>query len=393
MFFLFSSCPRTHFSKILSNFIRNSTRNVSIYTPIIERPETSIFLKKIQEHYASIKTGQNKKKFSSSDISYFENIINKHKNYLDKHNEVEQLTSMINSKDADKELIEIGKDELVEVSKDLDVCTDELARSIVRLTNVDTLSNCQLEFSCGAGGSESMMFTMELYNMYMNFCRYMNFTWTTIQFDDVSSTSLRSAVVLVSGPQSYSTLRFEAGIHRVQRIPATDKSRMHTSTSSLTVLPEPEDPEIIVNSKDCKIEAIRASGPGGQNVNKRSSAVRLTHLPTKIIVNVMDERFQHLNLQIGYKRLAGILLQQKLDSISDKTSSSRKLQVGSKARSEKIRTFNFKDDRVTDHRLRKSVSNLLEFMEGGETLESFTKDLNDLYIMEKIEDEISRDDI
>ncbi|CEF68338.1 Peptide chain release factor class I/class II domain and Peptide chain release factor domain and Double-stranded RNA-binding domain-containing protein [Strongyloides ratti] len=393
MVFRSSLIFKNYFFKNIPNFVQTSIRNISVFTPIIEKPETTLFLKKVEECFKSVKSGQSKVVFSSSDISYFENILSKHKNYLDKINEIKELSLIINSNDADKDIIEIGKSEILKANEDLDICTDDLAKSIVRKTEIDTLSNCQLEFSCGTGGTEAMMFTMELYNMYMNFCNYMNFTWTPIQFDDVSSASLRSAVVLVSGDLSYATLRFEAGVHRVQRIPLTDKSRIHTSTTSLAILPEPEDHSVIIKSSDCKIESMRASGPGGQNVNKRSSAIRITHLPTNISVHVMDERFQHLNLQTAYKRLAGILLQQKLDSVVDKTSSTRKLQVGTKVRSEKIRTFNFKDDRVTDHRLRKSVGNLREFMKGNEMLEEFTNDLNNLHIMERLESEIYRDDI
>uniref|UniRef100_A0A0N4Z2E0 RF_PROK_I domain-containing protein n=1 Tax=Parastrongyloides trichosuri TaxID=131310 RepID=A0A0N4Z2E0_PARTI len=389
MISLASSISKTVLSKNLINLIQKSTKCVSTFSSIIEKPETTLFLENVKERYLSIKTGRNEIDFSPADISYFENIIDKHNNYMNTINEIDLLKSMLKSKDVDKEMIEIGESELVDLNKDLDNKTEELVKSIVRLSDIDTLSNCQMEFSCGAGGSEAMMFTMELYNMYMNFCKYMDFTWSPIQFDDVSSNSLRSAVVLISGPNSFSTLRFEAGVHRVQRIPLTDKSRMHTSTASISVLPEPENPEVIIKSNDCKIEAMRASGPGGQNVNKRSSAVRVTHLPTNIAVHVMDERFQHLNLQIAYKRLAGILLQKKLDEVTDSTSSKRKLQVGSKARAEKVRTFNFKDDRVIDHRLKRVAGNLSGFMEGGEILESFTKDLNNMYIKEKLEEEIS----
>uniref|UniRef100_A0A0K0EDB3 RF_PROK_I domain-containing protein n=1 Tax=Strongyloides stercoralis TaxID=6248 RepID=A0A0K0EDB3_STRER len=382
---------KNYFFKSSSGFVLNFPRHSSVFTSIIEKPETTLFLKKIEESYTSVKNGQNKFDFSSTDMSYFENILEKHKKYLDKINEIEELSSMINSKDSDKDIIEIAKCEILKANSDLDDYTSELAKSIVRKSDIDNLSNCQLEFSCGTGGTEAMMFTMELYNMYMNFCKYMNFTWTPIQFDDVSPNSLRSAIVLVNGHLSYSMFRFEAGVHRVQRIPLTDKSRMHTSTTSLSVLPEPEDPSVVVKSSDCKIEAMRASGPGGQNVNKRSSAVRITHIPTKISVHVMDERFQHKNLQIAYKRLSGILLQKKIDEMTGSISSTRRLQVGTKARAEKIRTFNFKDDRVTDHRLRKSVGNLMEFMKGGEMLENFVKDLNDLYIIEMLENEIYKD--
>lgn len=143
-----------------------------------------------------------------------------------------------------------------------------------------------------------------------------------------------------------------------------------------------------IPSNEVKIETMRASGPGGQNVNKRSSAVRMTHIPTNTSVHVMDERFQHMNIKIAYKRLAAILLQRKIDELSSKTISARKLQVGSRARAEKIRTYNFKDDRVTDHRLKLSISHLESFMKGGESLDIFIQGLKRMDWKERLQEEI-----
>uniref|UniRef100_A0AC35UC78 RF_PROK_I domain-containing protein n=1 Tax=Rhabditophanes sp. KR3021 TaxID=114890 RepID=A0AC35UC78_9BILA len=365
------------------------TRSSSAYSSIFTKPETDAFLKSVKETFLQIKSGECANEHDASDISYYEGVVDKYGDYSSKLNDITQLKLMIQQNEDDQEMKEIGESELKDLTEGLNEVMNALALSIVRMSEVDCLKNCQIEFSCGAGGSEAMMFTMELYQMYEKYCQFKGFTWTPIQFDDVSSTSLRAAVVLVSGEMSFSRLRFEAGVHRVQRIPLTDKSRMHTSTASLSVLPEPENPEIIIKSSDCKVEAMRASGPGGQNVNKRSSAVRVTHLPTKIAVHVMDERFQHLNLQIAYKRLAGILMQGKLDAVLDQSTRARKLQVGSKGRAEKVRTFNFQNGRITDHRLRQTVGNLEGFMEGNEGLDQFTTSLNELYILERLEDTIS----
>ncbi|KAK6052415.1 peptidyl-tRNA hydrolase domain protein [Cooperia oncophora] len=160
-----------------------------------------------------------------------------------------------------------------------------------------------------------MLFTGELVDMYAKYAEWRGWKWTPLQYQKSDIGGVRTALFAVEGENAYASLRFEAGVHRVQRIPLTDKSRMHTSTASVSVLPEPEE-----------IETMRASGPGGQNVNKRSTAVRLTHLDTGIAVHCMEERFQHLNIQIAYKRLAAILMQQKVDEVSEKFTSDRKLQ-------------------------------------------------------------------
>ncbi|VDK54235.1 unnamed protein product [Anisakis simplex] len=198
---------------------------------------------------------------------------------------------------------------------------------------------------------------------------------------------IRSVLISVCGDEVYSQMRFEAGVHRVQRVPVTDKTRMHTSTASVSVLPEPNKVDAYVSSNDVKIETMRASGPGGQNVNKRSTAVRVTHKPTGISVHCMDERFQHLNIQIAFRRLAAILMQKKLDEIDEHTSSARRLQVqvGSKSRAEKVRTYNFKDDRITDHRLRRSWTGVAEMMLGGAQLEEVILHLRDAHKLQLID--------
>ncbi|VDM24533.1 unnamed protein product [Toxocara canis] len=231
-----------------------------------------------------------------------------------------------------------------------------------------------------------MLFASELVEMYRNFAAFKGWMWTVMRQDNVQLGGLRSALVAVSGEEAYAQLRFEAGVHRVQRMPITDKTRMHTSTVSVSVLPEPDKIDAYVLPNDVKVETMRASGPGGQNVNKRSTAVRVTHKPSGISVHCMDERFQHLNIQIAFRRLAAILMQQKADKIYEETATARKLQVGSKARAEKVRTYNFKDDRVTDHRLRKSWSGVSGIMHGKNALETIVSELNDAYKCERLEE-------
>ncbi|EJW73571.1 peptide chain release factor 1, partial [Wuchereria bancrofti] len=169
--------------------------------------------------------------------------------------------------------------------------------------------------------------------MYHNYAQFMKWKWTPYQMDASPSGGIRSAVVFVRGIGVFRTLRYEAGVHRVQRFPVTDKTRMHTSTSVVAVLPEPEKIEACVTPADVKVETMRASGPGGQNVNQRSTAVRLTHRETGVTVHCTDERTQYSNMEIAYKRLAAILLQRKLDETQKQYSSSRKLRNGRGIRS------------------------------------------------------------
>lgn len=180
------------------------------------------------------------------------------------------------------------------------------------------------------------------------------------------------------GNGAFRTLRYEAGVHRVQRFPVTDKTRMHTSTSVVAILPEPDKIEACVTPADVKVETMRASGPGGQNVNQRSTAVRLTHRETGVTVHCTDERTQYSNMEIAYKRLAAILLQRKLDETQKQYSSSRKLQIGTKARAEKVRTYNFKDDQVTDHRLGRAWQGVANVMKGNSVLNQIIQSLDEL---------------
>ncbi|PIO68071.1 peptidyl-tRNA hydrolase domain protein [Teladorsagia circumcincta] len=201
-------------------------------------------------------------------------------------------------------------------------------------------------------GQEAMLFTGELVDMYAKYAEWRGWKWTPLQFQKSDIGGVRTALFAVEGDNAYASLRFEAGVHRVQRIPLTDKTRMHTSTASVAVLPEPEEVSVVVPADSVKIETMRASGPGGQN--------------------------------IAFKRLAAILMQQKVDELNEKFTSDRKLQVGSKARAEKIRTYNFQHDRVTDHRLQLQVTNVAEFLRGEESLDNVIQRLGAMYKEEKL---------
>uniref|UniRef100_F1KXQ2 Peptide chain release factor 1 n=1 Tax=Ascaris suum TaxID=6253 RepID=F1KXQ2_ASCSU len=324
--------------------------------------------------------------------SYWQNLLTLSKEFIMRRDELLQLNALM-SAESDVELETMARNERVLLESELNDLARNIVDAVMPRTELDVLSKCQLEVTAGVGGIEAMLFTSELVDMYRNFAAFKGWTWTVMQQDNIQLGGVRSALIAVSGDEAYGRLRFEAGVHRVQRMPITDKTRMHTSTASVSVLPEPEKVDAYVPSNSVKIETMRASGPGGQNVNKRSTAVRVTHKSSGISVHCMDERFQHLNIQIAFRRLAAILMQEKMDRIYEKSAAARKLQVGSKARAEKVRTYNFKDDRVTDHRLKKSWSRVTDVMRGGHELDAIINELSDDYKWGRLEEIIESDSL
>uniref|UniRef100_A0A7E4V1C8 RF_PROK_I domain-containing protein n=1 Tax=Panagrellus redivivus TaxID=6233 RepID=A0A7E4V1C8_PANRE len=364
-------------------------RPVSQFADLITSQKCNDYCENVANRFKLLKTGDGEGTDVAPElVSHWQCITEIREELLTKQDELKQLDEMLKETD-DADLKKAIDEDKATVSEAIDDLTDRLTASIVQKTELDMLRKCQLEFSAGAGGVESMIFAEEIYEMYRQHAVHRNWQWTAIQFDKIPSGGIRSALVLLEGEGVYANMRFEAGTHRVQRIPF-NASIMHTSTMNLAVLPEPENAEVAVPSSEVKIEAMRASGPGGQNVNKRASAVRITHIPTGTAVHVMEERFQHMNIKIAYKRLAAILMQRKVDDLSAKTISARKLQVGSRARAEKIRTFNFKDDRITDHRLKMSVSHIEGFLKGGSMLDMFMEELRLLDLRERLNEEIHK---
>jgi len=222
-----------------------------------------------------------------------------------------------------------------------------------------------IEIRAGAGGNEASLFADDLFRMYSKYAVFQNWRQKILDSHPTELGGFKQIIFELKDGDVFSKIKYEAGVHRVQRIPETEKSgRIHTSTATVAVLPKPEKTEIKINPNDLKIDIYRSSGPGGQNVNKRETAVRITHLPTGLVVSSQNERNQLRNKENALSILSARILEKKEQEEQTKVGGERKTQIGKAKRAEKIRTYNFPQDRVTDHRIKKSWSNIEEIMAG-----------------------------
>uniref|UniRef100_A0A8C5QE61 Mitochondrial translation release factor 1 like n=1 Tax=Leptobrachium leishanense TaxID=445787 RepID=A0A8C5QE61_9ANUR len=227
-----------------------------------------------------------------------------------------------------------------------------------------------MELTAGVGGQEAMLFTADMFEMYQRYASFKNWSFDVLEYCPSDLGGLRHATASIGGLQAYKLLAFEGGVHRVQRVPKTEKQgRLHTSTMTIAILPQPSEINLIINSKDLRIETKRASGAGGQHVNTTDSAVRIVHIPTGVVAECQQERSQLKNREKAMQILRAQLYSMKMEEETNKRYNARKIQIGTRARSEKIRTFNFPQDRVTDHRIGKTLHNIEGFMFGNELLD------------------------
>lgn len=295
--------------------------------------------------------------------SELEDVVNVYKNYKSILENIKGNKEIIDAKE-DTELVAMAEAELEELNDQKEKLEEDI-KIILLPKDPNDDKSVIMEIRAGTGGDEAALFAGDLFRMYTRFAENRGWKTEIIDINDTGIGGIKEVVFSLDGPSVYGDLKFESGVHRVQRVPETEGSgRVHTSAASVAVLPEVEDVHIEINPNDLKIDIFRSGGAGGQNVNKLETAIRITHLPSKIVVQCQDERSQLKNKQKAMKVLKARLYDYELKKHNDQISAKRKSMVGSGDRSDKIRTYNFPQNRITDHRIGLTLYNLSNIMEG-----------------------------
>jgi peptide chain release factor 1 len=298
--------------------------------------------------------------------SELEEIVQVYQNYKSVLDNLKGNKEIIDANE-DAELAEMAEMELEDLNKQKENLEDEI-KIILLPKDPNDDKSVIMEIRAGTGGDEAALFAGDLFRMYTRFAENKGWKIEIIDINDTGLGGIKEVVFSLDGPNVYGDLKFESGVHRVQRVPETEGSgRVHTSAASVAVLPEAEDVQVEINPADLKIDIFRSGGAGGQSVNKLETAIRITHLPTKIVVQCQDERSQLKNKQKAMKVLKARLYDFELKKHNDQISAKRKSMVGSGDRSDKIRTYNFPQNRITDHRIGLTLYNLSNIVEGDLT--------------------------
>ena len=292
-------------------------------------------------------------------------LVELSKKYIDTYAQLQDDEQILNGDDP--ELKELVKDEIGHLREDISVQEERLKVLLIPKDPNDT-KNTILEIRSGTGGDEAALFAGNLYRMYLRFTERQNWKSEIMTLHDNEGGGIKEIILTIIGEGAYGLLKFESGVHRVQRIPETESSgRVHTSAATVAVLPEAEDVDVEVNEGDLKIDTYRASGAGGQHVNKTESAIRITHNPTGLVVTCQDETSQHKNRDKAMKVLRSRLYELEMEKQHNERADARKSMVSTGDRSAKIRTYNFPQGRVTDHRINLTLYKLNDIMDGDLT--------------------------
>ncbi len=300
-------------------------------------------------------------------------IVEAYRQYKGEKQNIQDSLEMI-EQETDDEMKELAREELAE-SKEKAAALEEQIRILLIPKDPNDEKNVIVEIRAGAGGDEAALFAAELYRMYRNYADSNHWKTEMISLNENGIGGFKEAVFMISGNGAYSRLKYESGVHRVQRIPVTESGgRIHTSTATVAIMPEAEEVDVDLDLNDCRFDVFRASGNGGQCVNTTDSAVRLTHIPTGIVISCQDEKSQLKNKEKALKVLRSKLYELEMAKAHDAEAEARRSQVGTGDRSEKIRTYNFPQGRVTDHRIRLTLHRLENILNGDltEIIDSLT---------------------
>lgn len=291
-------------------------------------------------------------------------IVEKYKEYKTNKNTIEDSKAMMSDPETDKEFKEILQDEINEAKANIERIEEELKILLLPKDPNDD-KNVIMEIRGGAGGDEAALFAGDLFRMYSMYAETQRWSIEVLNLSEIGIGGIKEVSFMIKGQGAYSRLKFESGVHRVQRVPETEAGgRIHTSTVTVAVLPEVEDVDVEINPDDLEIDTYRSSGAGGQHINKTESAIRITHKPTGLVVTCQDERSQHKNREVAMKMLRSRLYDIKQREQQSQIAADRKSQVGTGDRSERIRTYNFPQGRVTDHRIGLTLYKIDAIMNG-----------------------------
>ncbi|WP_192484217.1 MULTISPECIES: peptide chain release factor 1 [Cysteiniphilum] len=312
---------------------------------------------------ADVISDQNKFRDLSKEYAQLEPLVATFKAYEQAHDDIESANEML--KESDPEMKEMAKEELNDAEERIDSLSKALEILLLPKDPNDG-ANVFLEIRAGTGGDEAAIFSGDLFKMYSRYAETQGWRIEIVSQSDGEHGGFKEIISKISGENVYSQLKFESGAHRVQRVPETEsQGRVHTSACTVAIMPEADEVEgIDINPADLKVDTFRASGAGGQHVNKTDSAIRITHIPTGVVVECQDQRSQHKNRAQAMSMLKARLLQAEIDKQQYEQSSQRKSLVGSGDRSERIRTYNYPQGRVTDHRINLTLYKLEEVMQG-----------------------------